>query len=196
MQFQKQDIREKILTAARAEFLNVGFEKASIRNITAMAQTSKSNVYNYFPDKESLFAAVLEPTTSEIKAGFEKLRAENPGNAARGYSLHAQKEVIEKIMGFVFNHREDLKLLLFQASGSKLSGFKDTVTVLLAEVLSDWVAYAAPKKEISSFFVQMVAGFYISAIEKMLINNITCAQASEHLDDFLKFVYGGWQSVL
>jgi hypothetical protein len=67
---------------------------------------------------------------------------------------------------------------------------------LLAEVLSDWVAYAAPQREISSFFIQMVAGFYISAIEKMLANNMTDIKTAEHLDDFLKFVYGGWKSVL
>lgn len=196
MQFQKEDIRKNILAAAHAEFLIKGFEKASIRNITAAAKTSKSNVYNYFPDKDALFAAVVEPTTSKIKTGFEKLKAENPANAARGYTLQAQKEAIGEIMGFVFHHQENLKLLLFQASGSKLFGFRNQLTELLADVLSDWVAHAAPQKTISAFFIQMVAGFYISAIEKMLADNMTGAEAAGHLDEFLKFIYSGWKSVI
>lgn len=196
MQFQKKDIRENILYAAREEFLKNGFEKASIRNITAAAKTSKSNVYNYFQDKDALFTAVVEPTLSGIKIGFDSLRAGNPDRTAQTYTLEAQKEIIEKIMGFVFEHQEDLKLLLFRSSGSSLSGFKDSMTKDLADVLSDWVSYAAPEKEISEFFIQMVAGFYVSAIEQMLANRVTGEQGARHFNDFLKFVYGGWKSVL
>jgi len=196
MQIQKQDIRESILSAARVEFLKMGFEKASIRNITSMAQTSKSNVYNYFSNKDALFAAVVEPTTSGIKTGIEKIRAGNLNKTAGSYSLIAQKEVIVKIMGFVFGHQEDLKLLLFRASGSRLSDFKDRVTSMLADVLSDWLAHAAPQKEISAFFVQMVAGFYVSAIEKMLVSNMADAEAAGLFNEFLMFIYGGWKSVL
>lgn len=196
MQFQKKDIRENILSAAREEFLKNGFEKASIRNITAAANTSKSNVYNYFQDKDALFAAVVEPTTTELKIGLEKLRSENPNRTAQTYTLDAQKEVIQKIMGFVCEHQEDLKLLLFCSSGSAQSGFKNSVTKALTDVLLDWVSYAAPGKDISGFFVHMVAGLYVSAIEQMLAGGVTAQQAAEHFNEFLQFVYGGWKSVL
>ncbi len=196
MQFQKKDIRESILSAAREEFLENGFEKASIRNITAAAKTSKSNVYNYFQDKDALFAAVVEQTTSAIKGGFEKLRSGNPNRTAQTYTLEAQKEVIGAIMSFVFEHQEDLRLLLFHSSGSSHSGFKEHITKGLADVLKDWVSYAAPEKKLSDFFVQMVAGFYVGAIEQMLANGVTAGQAARHFNEFLRFVYGGWKSVL
>ena len=196
MQFQKNDIRENILSAAREEFLKNGFEKASIRNITAAAKTSKSNVYNYFQDKDALFAAVVEPTTAGIKSSLGKLRSGNPDRTAQTYTIEAQKEVIEKIMSFVFAHKDDLKLLLFRSSGSTQSGFKEGVTKGLAEVLSDWVSHAAPEKEISEYFIQMVAGFYVNAIEQMLAKDVTAGQAAGHLNEFLQFVYGGWKAVL
>lgn len=114
---------------------------------TSAAKTSKSNVYNYFRDKDVLFAAVLEPTLSGISSGFEKLLVKNPANRAETYSMTAQKDVIMKIMGFVFRHDSDLKLLLFRSSGL-LADFKGSVTESLAELLTDWIPHAAPNKGI------------------------------------------------
>lgn len=196
MQFQKEDIRKNILSAARSEFLENSFEKASIRNITSAAQTSKSNVYNYFHDKDALFAAVVEPTTSGIKTGFEKLRYENQVNMTGDYTIEAQKRAIGLVMGFVFAHQEDLRLLLFHSAGSSLSDFKNRVMKMLADVLSEWVSCIAPQRELSNFFIQMVAGFYLSAIEHILADEMSFSEASGHLDEFLHFVYGGWKSVL
>jgi AcrR family transcriptional regulator len=45
VQFAKDEIRQKIIDTAREEFLEKGFEKASIRTITARAKTAKSNLY-------------------------------------------------------------------------------------------------------------------------------------------------------
>ncbi len=71
MQYEKEEIRRRILDAAKQEFLENGFEGASIRAIAAKAQTAKSNLYNYFKDKDALFCAVLEPTVLEIRNGLE-----------------------------------------------------------------------------------------------------------------------------
>jgi AcrR family transcriptional regulator len=196
MQFQKEDIKSRVIDAARKEFRENGFERASIRNITAAAKTSKSNVYNYFKDKDALFAAVVEPTLTGINKGLEMLWAGNSTAGAKTYSVAAQGDVISKIMEFVFGHEGDLKLLLFCSSGSSLTGFKDRVTKGLADVLLDWISFAAPDKGITDFFVQTIAGFYIGAIEQMLAQNVTKEQADRHWDVFLKFVYGGWNAVL
>jgi AcrR family transcriptional regulator len=196
MQFKKEDIRANILFAAREEFWKNGFAKASIRSITAAAKTSKSNVYNYFQDKDALFAAVVETTITGVKKGFDHLRSGNPDRSAETYTIDSQKEMMRRIMLFVYGHQDDLKLLLFRSAGSSLSNFKDCVTNDLADVLADWVAYAAPERKLSRFFIRMVAGFYVGAIEQMLAKGVTAEQAAEHLNEFLHFVYGGWRSVL
>lgn len=196
MQFQKEDIKDNILAAARMEFWEKDFGKASIRNIANAAKTSKSNVYNYYHDKNALFAAVVQPTLSGIESGFKKLRAQNPETSGETYSITGQENVIVKIMKFVFRHDADLKLLLFRSSGASLSDFKGRVTKLLADILDDWISHLAPDKDISAFFICTVAGFYIGVIEQILADGITREQAAEHFDVFLKFIYGGWSVVL
>lgn len=52
--------REAILQAAIAEFRSSGFEATSMDKIAASAEVSKRTVYNHFPSKDDLFAAILQ----------------------------------------------------------------------------------------------------------------------------------------
>ncbi len=196
MQFQKDDIRESILAAARQEFWGKGFEKASIRNICRMAKTSTSNLYNYFRDKGALFSAVVEPTLSAMREGMEQLSARDRAENAAPYSIDAQSAVIVKIMAFVFSREADLKLLLFCSSGSPLAGFKDDVIHALSGILNSWANQISLAGHVPEFFTDMVASFYIGVMEQMLLKGISQEQAQEHFGAFLQFVYGGWSAVL
>jgi TetR/AcrR family transcriptional regulator of autoinduction and epiphytic fitness len=51
--------REAILQAAITEFRANGFDATSMDKIAASAEVSKRTVYNHFPSKDDLFAAIL-----------------------------------------------------------------------------------------------------------------------------------------
>ena len=50
----------QILEGARAVFLESGYEGASTDEIARRAQVSKGTLYKYYPDKRTLFLAVIE----------------------------------------------------------------------------------------------------------------------------------------
>ncbi|MEV5594169.1 TetR family transcriptional regulator [Streptomyces sp. NPDC052496] len=52
--------RERILTAARAEFAARGYEKASIRGIAKVADVDPALVHHYYGTKEQVFEAAVE----------------------------------------------------------------------------------------------------------------------------------------
>ncbi|MBI3229670.1 MAG: TetR/AcrR family transcriptional regulator, partial [Burkholderiales bacterium] len=52
--------RDAILQAAIAEFRANGFDATSMDKIAASAEVSKRTVYNHFPSKDDLFAAILQ----------------------------------------------------------------------------------------------------------------------------------------
>jgi TetR/AcrR family transcriptional regulator of autoinduction and epiphytic fitness len=52
--------REAILQAAIEQFRAYGFEATSMDKIAASAEVSKRTVYNHFPSKDDLFAAILQ----------------------------------------------------------------------------------------------------------------------------------------
>ena len=51
-----EEKKERILQAARAEFLRNPYEKSSINRILADAEIPKGSFYQYFDDKSDLFS--------------------------------------------------------------------------------------------------------------------------------------------
>ncbi|HZF02282.1 MAG TPA: TetR/AcrR family transcriptional regulator [Methylomirabilota bacterium] len=72
-----QRTRERILSAALAEFAAKGFAGARVDLIARRASINKRMLYHYFGDKEGLFKAVLRRKISERRAWAENLSS-NP----------------------------------------------------------------------------------------------------------------------
>ncbi|MEA2150786.1 MAG: hypothetical protein QOD69_2616 [Solirubrobacteraceae bacterium] len=66
--------RAAILTAARAVFSEQGYGGATVRDVIRRTQLASGTFYNYFPDKESLFRAVLEETAEQVRARVQAAR--------------------------------------------------------------------------------------------------------------------------
>ena len=67
--------RDAIVQAAIVEFRDNGFEATSVDKVAARAEVSKRTLYNHFPSKDELFAAILhvlwESSASELRRPFE-----------------------------------------------------------------------------------------------------------------------------
>ncbi|MGF6240305.1 MULTISPECIES: TetR/AcrR family transcriptional regulator [Paraburkholderia] len=61
--------RAAIIGAAIEEFLAAGFDATSMDRVAARASVSKRTVYNHFPSKEALFAAILRQLWDSSDAG-------------------------------------------------------------------------------------------------------------------------------
>lgn len=64
----KQANRAAILDAARAVFADLGYGAASVRDIVRGTDLATGTFYNYFPDKEAVFRALLEESVTEARA--------------------------------------------------------------------------------------------------------------------------------
>ena len=71
---QIEGVSERILSCAKAEFLDKGYTDASLRVIAAAAETSTNSIYVRFGDKEGLFSAIVEPVLSEMTERFIKIQ--------------------------------------------------------------------------------------------------------------------------
>lgn len=67
---RKQDRRQAILDAARASFLEKGYDGTSMSGLLATLGGSKATLWGYFRSKEELFAAVLDDAVVEHRASL------------------------------------------------------------------------------------------------------------------------------
>lgn len=194
MQYAKDEIRQRIIDVAREEFLDKGFEKASVRTITSKAKTAKSNLYNYFKDKDDLFHAVLEPTTAEIQTGLELAKQYNMPKETEDYTFSSQQLVIGAITEFVAQHAADVRLLLFKAQGSSLEDFKYEVLDAFTDNMYEWTRSVRAKKDVSRLFVRTVCSFYLNLIEQLFLADPP-ADMPKFMDEITVFIYHGWKNV-
>lgn len=63
----KQANRAAILDAARDVFVEMGYGAASVRDVIRRTDLAAGTFYNYFPDKEAIFVALLEETGEQAR---------------------------------------------------------------------------------------------------------------------------------
>lgn len=73
--------RAAILEAARAIFGEIGFGAASVRDVIRATDLAAGTFYNYFPDKEAVFLALVEDIAAEARARVRAARR-NAGSPA------------------------------------------------------------------------------------------------------------------
>jgi AcrR family transcriptional regulator len=67
--------REQIIDGAKRVFMRMGFDAASMNDITREAGVSKSTIYVYFENKEDLFAAMVERERAALLAALRNVLA-------------------------------------------------------------------------------------------------------------------------
>ncbi|HKG02952.1 MAG TPA: TetR/AcrR family transcriptional regulator [Conexibacter sp.] len=72
----KAQNRRAILDAAQEIFTEMGYGAASIRDVVRRSGLAAGTFYNYFPDKESVFRAVLDEHTTELRCRLRDARAQ------------------------------------------------------------------------------------------------------------------------
>ena len=66
--------RAAILDAARAAFAETGYGGTPVREIVRRTDLSPGTFYNYFPDKESIFLALVEESTGRLRMRLREAR--------------------------------------------------------------------------------------------------------------------------
>ena len=73
---QNRDTAAAILEASRKEFMEYGYEKASLRRIAKEASVTTGAIYGYFAGKDALFAALTEDAAEELVELYTKVHSD------------------------------------------------------------------------------------------------------------------------
>jgi AcrR family transcriptional regulator len=66
--------RAAILDAARLVFAERGYDASAVRHIVALTGLAPGTFYNYFPDKESIFRALVEESIAVVRERLREAR--------------------------------------------------------------------------------------------------------------------------
>lgn len=109
--------REQILDGAHRVFMRLGFDAASMNDVTREAGVSKGTLYVYFANKEDLFTAIIERQRATFIATMRMALAEHEDLEAGLYDFgvtfvrHMTDEKVITAMRTVLGVRERMPVL-------------------------------------------------------------------------------------
>ena len=120
--------RDKTITNARIiqymteEFLEYGYEKASLNRVSAKVGITTAGLYKHFDSKEDMFSYLVKDTLDDFQA--MKAHAEKQMEADENYNPF-QSDWAAAWAEFIYNHYTGVKLLICCSAGSKFESFED-----------------------------------------------------------------------
>lgn len=125
---RSEDTKQLILDTAKKEFMEKGYNDASVRSIAKQAGLTTGAIFRYFADKESLFAALVSPVADHMldlyrkggERGFASLTDGHPENM-----WNISDEVISVLVEYIFANKDAFYLLISQSAGSAYESFVD-----------------------------------------------------------------------
>lgn len=158
---REQDLRIRLTDAARREFLESGYEKASLRKICAGAGVTTGALYFTFQNKEDLFECVVRGTVSRLEKLSQEMIAAELEDGATG--IENEKRLLE----FFWKNREDILILLEKAKGTRYENFMDDMTSHLEDVYEVFFrkySHTEADRELIHILVKMKRQAYIELI--------------------------------
>ena len=198
MAVKNHALDDRIIAAARAEFLENGFEKASLRKIAANADVTVGAIYTRWPTKDQLFCALVEPLLARIGEVFASLRAEYNPEAPQytpehmAHSMHMESRLI---LDLLFEDYDRAVLLLCRSTGSSLESFFDRVVEeKLRETLIFFDHVGLPHPSPSVLRLLVTAQFQMYA--QILSEGCRIDEARDTLNAAMVYHTGGWMALL
>jgi AcrR family transcriptional regulator len=111
---RKLETRQKLLDAAEQVFSQMGYEAASVLDITEAANVSKRTFYLHFADKESIIEALA-------MRSFMELRQQAEAHEAHFDDQVSMREISYGVIRLIFEYAEqhpDLMRIVFGSDGS------------------------------------------------------------------------------
>ncbi len=190
----------RIMAAARAEFLEMGYEKASMRSIGDRCNMTAAGIYRHCKDKEDLFDQLVSPAVENLNtwARAHMMRYEEP--VKKGRKIVWQDSNIDMMRELVYPNMEDYHLLVAKSKGSKYENFLHDMTEAAQEKLMVYFGelresgHSVP--EIAPQQMHLLLTAYITALFEPVVHNYTCEEATDALTTLEKFFLPGWKQLM
>lgn len=198
-----EDVSEKILACARAEFLEKSYAEASLRTIAARAGTTTGSIYSRFGGKEELFGAIVEPVVEEFISSFLHTQEEFHSLEAEEQPAQMKTYVsggMEELLDCIYSHFEEFRLLLDASYGTKYQHFVERLVEIETEYSYEFMKAVRfnddGEKEIPEEFIHIMTTALFESFFEVVRHNMPKEKAKEYIQMLERYHYGGWNEIM
>ena len=189
----------RVMAAARDEFLEFGFEKASMRRVGERCGLTAAGLYRHCRDKADLFDLLVGPAIGQLNAWMEDHLARYLTAVREDGTLQWQDSWIDMMREVVYPHVEDYHLLLTCSSGTKYESFLHDLTQAAQERTLQYLPILREKglavREISPRELHLLYSAYVTALFEPVIHRYSLDESMRCLETIEAFFLPGWKTL-
>ena len=187
--------RELLIEAAKKEFLEKGYNGASLRSICAKAGVTTGALYFFFENKEQLFSAIVdEPLAGLKKLLFEHFRQDS--EYMSGIASTAEIELdhsseSDMFIDHIYDHRDSFILLLNSSENTVYENCVDEFVEMLERsipVMMSGMKGYTHDKYMSHWMAHLTIDAFINVIKHIEDKE----EAKRRMRPILNYLVKGW----
>ena len=192
----------RVNKAIMEEFLEKGYEGASIRSIGARAGMTSAGLYRHYADKEAMFDAMVQPLVDEMKRWlknhtnkkYDIVDGDLSQNNLFGESF------VDLIRDVILPRRQEFILLMTCSGGTKYENFIHDLTEENQKEFLDALKYLKkkgyPVKVVTEEELHMLLSAYLTACFEPIIHDYDEASIDKYLNIIQEFFMPGWMRIM
>ncbi|MBR3638651.1 MAG: TetR/AcrR family transcriptional regulator [Lachnospiraceae bacterium] len=192
----------KVNKAIMEEFLEKGYEGASIRSIGARAGMTSAGLYRHYADKEAMFDAMVQPLVDEMKRWL-KNHTNKKYDIVEGDLSQENifgESFVDLIRDVILPRRDEFILLMTCSGGTKYENFIHDLTEENQKEFLDALKYLKkkgyPVKVVTEEELHMLLSAYLTACFEPIIHDYDEASIEKYLSIIQEFFMPGWMRIM
>lgn len=199
---QIEGVYEEVINVAKDEFLENGFQNASLRTIASKANTTTGSIYTRFGDKAGLFSAIVEPVATELLDMFCEIQEK-----FHNFETQAQKEQVGKystnsindILDYMYDNLDKTKLLVMASQGTKFEFFIDKFIDIEVEYTYKYMEVIGCESiksgKVTEDFVHIITTAYFQSFFEVIRHNMSKEDAKRYIEMLGKYHLAGFDTI-
>lgn len=194
---------QKIMAEGKKEFLEKGYKDASLRNIVKQAGVTTGAFYGYYPDKVTLFHAMVSPAAEGLREyfiktqqGFAVLPAEQKISQMHSYT----DEPMRYLLGYIYEHFDAFKLIVCRSDGTDYAHYIDSLVEIETKSTQEFIMTAKMAgyriNEIKPELIHILSSAYFYGVFEVVIHDMPKEDADEYIANITAFHRAGWDKIL
>ena len=123
------ETKKHLMKCAKAEFMEKGFARASLRNICQKAGVTTGALYFFFNDKDDLFCEIVGDFMDRLDAIIKEHYSHEVKEADTGYENEHDNsldlECTKQLVHEIYKYRDEVLLVLTKSQGSTMENVMD-----------------------------------------------------------------------
>ena len=196
-------VSEKLVECAKAEFLEKGFDGASLRTVAKNAETSTSSIYIRFGDKDGLLLYIVKPVTDEfisiykaVQQEFSQLPSDVQSETVNDYSTNGMFRLID----YIYDNSDIFRILLDSSCDKFFRVFEhELIDIELDYILKFMDAVGCRSIEegrVTPDFLHIITSSFFNGFFEPVRHGMSREEAYRYLDMLSKYHRAGFGTFL